>query len=54
MLHNLCGACHLQVETTGLSYIKKTNIFSITERKSCIKIAPGTLSFFIIYPAIHI
>jgi len=41
------------LKTTCLSYIKKTNIFSITERKSCIKIAPGTLSFLISYAAIH-
>jgi len=30
------------LRSTGLNYIKKTNIFSITEQKSCIKNAPGT------------
>ena len=54
MVHNLCGARHFQENHwSKLQYIKKKNIFSITERKSCIKIAPGTLSFFISYPAIH-
>jgi len=47
------GSVTSRLKATGLSYIKNTNIFSITERKSCIKIAPGTLSFFISYPAIH-
>jgi len=48
------GPATSRFKATGLSYIKKTNIFSITEQKPCIKIAPGILSFFISYPAIHI
>jgi len=51
MVHNISEARHFEVENHWSSYIKKTNIFSITERKSSIKIAPGSLSF-IIYLAI--
>jgi len=52
MINNLCGARHFQVENHW-SKLYQENIFSLTERKSCIKIAPGTQSFFISYPAIH-
>jgi len=53
MVHNLCGARHFQVENHWSKLYQENKYFAITEQKSCIKIAPMTLSFFISYLAIH-
>jgi len=53
MVHNLGGAHHFQDDNHWSKLYQEKNIFSITKGKSCIKIAPGTLSFCISYPAIR-